>query len=164
MNASKLTALVLLVSGCATTPREKVIQNILIGSTVGFIVGQSREENRLASGLIYGGVAGATAGLATAYFDNSDQEIKKMKDENQRLTKELEKAFSPELNFESSGTLNSKIPEKYKSMINPGEWKIYSLDQWIEDGENRLIHQDKMMELNPPSLKPISLPQVKNRK
>ena len=43
-------------------------------------------------------------------------------------------------------------------MINPGEWKIYALDQWIEDSENKLIHQDKMMELIPPSLIPAQLP------
>ena len=49
-------------------------------------------------------------------------------------------------------------------MINPGEWKIYALDQWIEAGENQLIHQDKIMELIPPSLVPVQLPLTNEKK
>ena len=84
--------------------------------------------------------------------------------ENQKLKTEMERIYHPSLKFETTGMMNSKIPEKYKSMINPGEWKIYALDQWIEAGENQLIHQDKMMELIPPSLVPVQLPLTTEKK
>ncbi len=147
-----------LLSSCATTPKEKIIQHILIGTAIGFIAGQSRDQNKLANGIMFAGAAGTASGLASVYYSDLDTESKRIKEENQKMKVELEKAFSPELVHQTSGMMNSKIPDKYKSMINPGEWKVYSLDQWIEDGENRLIHQDKMMELIPPTLRPAILP------
>ena len=148
----------LFLSSCAVTPKEKIIQNILIGTAVGFIAGQSRDQNKLANGILYAGAAGTITGIGAVYYSDMDSESKRIKEENQKMRAELEKAFSPALVHQTSGMMNSKIPDKYRSMINPGEWKVYSLDQWVEDGENRLIHQDKMMELIPPTLKPAVLP------
>lgn len=166
MNAFKTftISLVLFISSCATTNREKIIQNIVIASAIGFAVGASHESNKLANGMLYGGVSGSVAGLATTYFSDVDSQNTKLHQENTNLKAELDKIYSPMLVQQTDGFLNSKIPEKYKNMINPGEWKVYALDQWVDDGENRLIHQDKIMELTPPSLTPAQLPLTKERK
>lgn len=165
MSACKviLIASFVFATSCATTTREKIIQNIVIASAIGFAVGSTKETNKFANGMMYGGVAGSIAGAATSYLSNIDSENTRLNTENTNLKAELDKIYSPNLIQKTDGFLNSKIPEKYKNMINPGEWKIYSMDQWIDDGENRLIHQDKIMELTPPSLTPIQLPILKER-
>jgi len=150
----------LFLASCASTPRETIMRNIIVGVAAGYVVGNLRKENSKAYGLLYGGIAGTAAGLATAYLASSDSENERLLAENKKLKTDLEKVYSPELVHAGTGMMNAKVPEKYKAMINPGEWKIYAYDQWIEDGENRLIHQDKIMELTPPSLVPVIVPNV----
>lgn len=167
MNALRKTSFLLpmlFFASCATTPREKIMQNIIVGVVTGFAVGSQRKDNSKAFGLLYGGMAGATAGLATAYLSNDDSENERLFAENKKLKTDLEKVYSPSLVYEGNGMMNAKVPEKYKAMIQPGEWKIYAYDQWVEDGENRLIHQDKIMELTPPSLVPVTLPNINKGK
>lgn len=165
MNVFKILviSLTLVTLSCATTQREKIIQNIAIGAAVGFAIGASKDTSKVANGLMYGGIAGSVAGSVTAYLSNVDSENSRLSSENTTLKAELDKIYSPNLVQKTDGFLNSKIPEKYKNMINPGEWKVYSMDQWVDDGENRLIHQDKIMELTPPSLTPVQLPITKER-
>lgn len=154
-----------LLSSCANqTFKQQIVTNMAIGAAVGLLVGAGEKDYKKEHAIMYAGIASSGASLATIYLSNSDSEADRLRAQIAKIQTDFDAATNPQIEASSTGLLSSKIPEKYKSMINPGEWKIYSLDQWIEDGENRLIHQDKMMELNPPSLKPISLPQVKNRK
>ncbi|MFN9066691.1 MAG: hypothetical protein ACK5V3_05640, partial [Bdellovibrionales bacterium] len=94
----------------------------------------------------------------SVYKNDPDLEIEKYKNQTTSLRKQLDELTNPVLEKQLPGTLSGKVPDKYKNLIEPGEWRIYSINQWIEDGENRLIHQDKVMELIPPSLKPVALP------
>lgn len=166
MNVLKKTStlfLGLVFSSCASSPKETILQNMLIGAITGYALGQLKPENKQAHSLIYSGMGASLAAVGTLYLTDFDGS-KELKNQNQKLKSELDKIFQPSLKFETTGMMNSKIPEKYKSMINPGEWKIYALDQWIEAGENQLIHQDKMMELIPPSLVPVQLPLTTEKK
>lgn len=161
MNVLKRTSFLLATIyfvSCASTPREVIMRNIIIGAVAGYAVGSQRKENQNAYGLLYSGIAGTAAGLATTYLSNTDSENERLLAENKKLKGDLEKVYSPSLVYEGNGMMNAKVPEKYKAMIQPGEWKIYAYDQWVEDGDNRLIHQDKIMELIPPSLVPATLP------
>lgn len=161
--AIKFGLLVSLIgSGCANTPKEKMIQNILLSSAVGFAIGQNVETNRISNGIAYAGVAGTVTALWLTHNSDLDQESENLKAENKRLRNEMDKLLSPTLEQQTTGMMSAKIPSKYAGMINPGEWKIYALDQWVELDENRLVHQDKIMELIPPSLKPATLPKKGN--
>ena len=153
-----LGILFLFISSCASSPKEKILRNMVIGAATGFALGQLKSENKTGYGLLYAGAVSSVAGAASVWYSDMDFESERIKSDNQKLKTELDKIYSPSLTHESSGMMNSKIPDKYKSMINPGQWKVYSLDQWVEDGENQLIHQDKMMELIPPTLMPAQLP------
>lgn len=160
MNAQKKISFLIcavLFSSCANSPKQKIVQNMMIGALAGYAVGQLKSDNKQAHSYIYAGAGASLAAAGSLYFTDFD-ESNELKSQNQKLKSELDKIYSPALVHESTGMMSSKVPEKYKSMINPGEWKIYSLDQWIEDSENKLIHQDKMMELIPPSLVPAQLP------
>ena len=160
MSVSKSSFLISLslLTGCASTPRQKIIRNIIVAGVAGYAIGSQKQENSKAYGLYYAGLAGSAAGLASAYLENDDAENERLRADNRKLKAELDKVYSPSLVHEGNAMMNAKVPDKYKAMINPGEWKIYAYDQWVEDGENRLIHQDKIMELIPPSLTPKTLP------
>ena len=137
---------------------------MLLGAATGFALGQMKSENKTGYSLLYAGAISSVVAAGSVWYSDLDDDSERLKKENQKLKADLDRVFQPALKFETTGMMNSKIPEKYKSMINPGEWKVYALDQWVEAGENQLIHQDKMMELIPPSLIPVQLPLTTQKK
>ena len=165
MNVFNSLVLSFMFFSCATnSTREKIIKNMLIGAAAGYAVGQLKSENKTGYSLLYAGAISSVVGVGSVWYSDLDDDSERLKKENLKLKTDLDRIFQPSLKFETTGMMNSKVPEKYKSMINPGEWKIYALDQWIEAGENQLIHQDKMMELIPPSLVPVQLPLTNEKK
>lgn len=143
-----------LSAGCASTPKEKILRDMVVASSLGALAGLQKSDNQNAYATMYSGVGAALAAGIGLFVYDPDRETAKYKKESETLKKELDEAFSPKVETYLPGTLAGKIPPKYRQFINPGEWKIISVDQWVEDGENRIIHQDQVMELTPPSLKP----------
>lgn len=140
--------------GCATTPTEKVYRNMLVAASLGVLAGQSQPEYKNTHSTMYGGVAASIAGALTLYIENPDKETKKLRDEIVLLTNNQNQFEKGKVVNRGDAIFDAKIPEKYRSLVNPGEWKVYEIDQWQEEGENRLIHRDRVMELSPPSLVP----------
>ncbi|MDZ4083313.1 MAG: hypothetical protein U1E10_10275 [Bdellovibrionales bacterium] len=103
---------------------------------------------------IFGGSLGALAAGLGLFLFNDDGEALKVKLERDILKLELEKKSKGTLIKELPATFSAKIPKQYLPLVRPGSWKVLEVDQWVEDGENRLVHQDKIMELVPPSLAP----------
>lgn len=156
MNALKKISFVvtaLTLSSCASTPKNKLVTNVLIGVAAGYAIGSMNKNNSVAFGLLYGGMGGTAAALGTAYLTDFDRDNKRLASENEKLRKDLEAITAPKTVYQSPAMFNSKVPDKYKQLIQPGEWRISEIDQWVEESENRIIHQDKIMELIPPSLK-----------
>ncbi len=149
-----LVSIALGLTSCATTQTQKILRDMAIAGAVGIAVAQTRSENKMAYGLMYGGLSAAGAGAAGLYIHNPEGRSEKLENENAEMKRKLDEAFAPKLESKSPGTMGGKIPDKYKRLVNPGEWRVYAIDQWMEDGENRLVHQDKIMELVPPSLVP----------
>ena len=156
MNASKQLALLLCISlsGCATTQTQKILRDMAIAGGVGVIAAQARQENKGAYAAMYGSAAAAGAAVAGLYLHDPEGKSKQLDKENSELLLKVEQAFGPRLEKTIPGTMGGRIPDKYRRLVSPGEWRVYAIDQWVEDGENRIIHQDKIMELIPPSLIP----------
>lgn len=151
-----LVLLALLFStACATTNRQKTIQAMAIAGATGIAYGLSRQTQPQQNAALYGSLATAAAGFAGLYVWNSDSEAERLREQANILTEDLDRLRSPKRIFESPATFGAKIPAKYKSLIQPGSWRVSEIDQWVEDGDNRLIHQGLVMELVPPSLNPI---------
>lgn len=144
---------VLLSSGCATSIKGQTTEWALIGAGAGAAYGYSRNEYKDKNAMMFAAIGAATGALISLYKQDPDQKISKLSDENAKLKKDIEAFSNPKTEFQTPAMFNSKIPDKYKRLIQPGEWRISEIDQWIEDSENRIIHQDKIMELIPPSLK-----------
>lgn len=152
-----LCALALLASaGCATSQKGKILEWTAIGATLGGAYGASRPDYQDKNSMMFGALGAVAGAIAGLYYHDPDKQSEKLVLENQKLKRELDLIQSPNVLIETPATFNAKIPDKYKKLINPGEWKISEIDQWIEDSENRLIHQDKIMELIPPSLNPYT--------
>lgn len=143
----------LLLSGCATTIKGQTIEWSIAGATAGAAYGYTRSEYKNKNAMMFAAIGAAAGALLSIHKQDPDQKISKLSDENLKLKKDLESFANPKTIYHSPAMFNSKIPDKYKKLIQPGEWRISEIDQWIEDSENRIIHQDKMMELIPPSLK-----------
>lgn len=145
-----------LTIGCAHTTKEKVFQNMLIAGATGVVIGQQKEDYKTTYSTMYGGMAAAIAAAVTLYINDPDKESDKLREEIRSMKVQMDQIGEPRLASQTPATFGAKVPSKYRSMINPGEWRVYEINQWIDDGDNRLIHQDKIMELIPPSLKPSS--------
>lgn len=142
------------LSACALTPREKTLSLMATGVALGAVYGASRAEMKRENAFIFGGSLGVlAAGFGLTVF-NEDREIQDLKAQNGILRVELERKSKGKILAEQPATFSAKIPKQYLPLVRPGSWKILEIDQWVEDGENRLIHQDKIMELVPPSLAP----------
>ena len=153
-----------LLCSCASTTKTKVLSEMAAAGILGVVAGQQRQEDRMAFSVMYAGLAAATAGAIGVIVHDPDKEFSILKSENADLKQKLDEAFTPRLEKELPGTLTGKVPDKYRALIQPGQWRVYELDQWIEEDENRLIHQDKIMELIPPSLKALQKPVFRKEK
>ncbi len=146
--------IVSILSGCASTNRQKALQAMAIAGAAGIAYGLSKNSRREENAALYGGVGAATAGAVGLWVWNSDQELERFKNDARALSTELDRVRTPNRILESPATFGAKIPEKYRSLVQPGSWRVSEIDQWVEDGENRIIHQDLIMDLIPPTLNP----------
>lgn len=153
INKILILSSVMLLSGCTTTIKGQTVEWSLIGAGAGAAYGHSRSEYKDKNAMMFAAIGAAAGALLNIYKQDPDQKLSKLSDENLKLKKDLESFTSPKTVYQSPAMFDSKVPDKYKKLIQPGEWRISEIDQWIEDSENRIVHQDKMMELIPPSLK-----------
>jgi predicted butyrate kinase (DUF1464 family) len=119
-------------------------------------------ENKLAHATIWAGSTAAVTGVASLYL--FDEEAKR-KESDRKLEMAMEELRS--LRHESSSHSMSAvklggeapgftrdIPVEYQKLVRPGKWTIYEVNQWVAQGENTLIHQDKILRIEPPSFNP----------
>lgn len=144
------------LSGCATSMATKTLRNMAIAGAAGAIIGSQQPAYKSTQAALLAGIGASVVGAGTLLM--LDQESRDLTKENERLRAELDAAFEPKAEAATPGTMNAKVPAKYQNLISPGEWRVYQIDEWVEDGENRMIHQDKVMELIPPSLRPYVKP------
>lgn len=146
------------LSSCATSFKGKLSQKMALGAGVGALYGSSKDHSKDAHSLMWAGVGAATGALFSMYMDDPDKEVQRLIDESKRLRMEMDEMRSPKLEATVSAFPKSQLPSKYQRLVSPGEWRIYEIDEWVEEGDSRLVHRDKIMELVPPSLKPQIVP------
>lgn len=154
---------VILLSSCATTLKGKALEHMALGASMGGVYGVTRNHYQNQNALLFGALGGVIGALVGLYRNDPDQKVFELQTANNQLKADLDRFQHPQVLLESPATFNAKIPAKYRKLINPGQWKISEIDQWIEESENRLIHQDLVMELIPPSLNPNQNLQPKSK-
>lgn len=141
---------------CATTFKGKVYQSMAIAAATGALYGASQSTNRPANALLFAATGAAIGGLFEVYMNDPEEEALRLRREAKLLRSQLDEATQPQTVHQSTAMFNSKVPDKYRNLINPGEWRVSKIDRWVEgeSGESSIIHQDQIMELIPPTLLP----------
>lgn len=157
MTATNFTILLtatLTLSACSTsTTRNTILRDMAIGTVVGTLAAQSRDNNKEAYTSMYAGIGAATAGAVSVYMNAaSDDELKS---ENQNLKTKIEqfqKQLEPQLLQKGNSLFSSPLPKEVSTLVEPGEWKRYKLDQWVQDQNqpNTWYRQVEMFEIIPP--------------
>ena len=142
--------------GCASNMKEKIVRNSLIAAAPGVAYGLGRDDYKTQHALIYGATSGLIAALISVYYYDPDKEIDDYKRKSKELAKSLDDFSNPSSSSISKGysgsALNNQqaIPEKYRSLISPGQWALKQIDEWESLDEYRKVHKTEMLELIPP--------------
>lgn len=139
--------------GCATSTRNKVLRDMAIGAAAGALVAQTKTDYRMTYTAMYAGTGAAIAGAISTYLNVSKDEELQM--ENQQLKTKLDhfqKQVQPQLIQKGNSLFSSPIPKEVAGLVEPGEWKRYKLDQWVQDPNqsNTWYRQVEMFEIIPP--------------
>lgn len=153
-NFAILLTAALTISACSTsTTRNTILRDMAIGAAVGSLVAQTRNNNKEAYTSMYAGIGAATAGAVSVYMNAaSDDELKR---ENQNLKTKIEqfqKQLEPQLVQKGNSLFSAPLPKEVSTLVEPGEWKRYKLDQWVQDQNqpNTWYRQVEMFEIIPP--------------
>ena len=142
-----------MVTGCATTHKEKIIRNSLLAASTGVAYGVTQDEFKTQHALMYGATAGLITAAVSLYYYDPEKEAESLKKETAALKAKLDEFKNPVLLNQGSTLFSSQIPGELSKFVQPGSWKHYSLNQWIQDPNNQniWIKQTEMYEIIPPS-------------
>lgn len=138
--------------GCANfDSKERVLRDMAIGAGVGALVASTKSENRAAYTVMYSAIGASVAGAFSSY-----REINAIESTNASLRSQLDqfqKQLRPQLVQEGKGLFAAPLPKEVSSLVEPGEWKRYKLDQWVQDPNqpNTWYRQVEMFEITPPT-------------
>lgn len=154
-----LVCSVFLLSSCATTNKTKtVIAMIASGIVAGTIDanlsdhGGSFNSHSTAVGL---GVASLVGVGSMYYFDDEKKRIES--DRKLEVAQQEIRALHGEEELNSNATASSlekDLPSEYRSLVKPGKWEIYHLNNWVSQTDGTFIHQDKMIRITNPTFQP----------
>lgn len=140
--------------GCATSStRNRVLRDMALGAVAGALVAQTKDHHRLTYTTMYAGLGAATAGAVSVYFNVPQGD--ELQAENKSLKQKIElfeKQLQPQLTEQGNSLFSSPIPKEVSGLVDPGEWKRYKLDQWVQDPNqsNTWYRQVEMFEIIPP--------------
>lgn len=101
-----------------------------------------------------GGVAAAITGVAALLLFDQDSKVKESERRIESLSSELDiyRGKKPGVNgvVSKGDGLERDLPPDYRGLVRPGSWSIYQIDQWVASGENTMVHQDKMIQIENP--------------
>ena len=130
--------------GCATGQKSRLMlmgAALPIGAGVGAATAPSDERPDFHA-LTWGATFVALSALFGNYYFSNEEELKKLRQENSFLKNK------PKFKLITKGKGVFKTPFSQKGQKEV-QWKVYKIDQWIPDGENRKIHQDLIIEKIP---------------
>ena len=163
MTAFNLKSIVLVVTttafsiGCGSmSSRNKIYRDMAFGALAGTALAQTKTDNQSAYTSMYAGIGAATAGVASVYFNTQIEE--ELQTENEKLKAKLnqfEALMNPKLIQQGNSLFSQALPKEMSGLVEPGEWKRYKMDQWVQDPNqpNTWYRQIEMFEITPPTSK-----------
>lgn len=143
-----MLCLCLFVSACATNQKSRLAATA-VGVGVGGIIGAAtapEDERKELHAMYWGGIVGVVTAIAANYYWNDEKDIDVMKLENEKMKAQLD--------FFQNGTAtllkDTKGPaDKKYFQSGKAKYKLYKVDQWMDEGPNRKYHRDRVIEIVP---------------
>lgn len=161
---SFVLVLLLTLTSCSTmSNRSKILTSIAVSGGAGAIAGAisaPHDEKKIGHAALWGGLSATVISILGLYLFNEQAVSEECSRENDHLKKQIHMLHDDSVEsgetllFQSSKAFGRELPNEYRNLVKPGEWSIYKIDQWINQGENTLIHQDKLIKISPPHLNP----------
>ena len=159
MKAIAIIISIILLTSCATKRKSQMASmglGFAAGGTVGAMTAPEDEKPTM-HGALWGGLTAALAGAISLYVFDNQKEVDSFKEETETLKIELshlKKAQEPRLVSKGSGLFKDPLPKEALRLIQPGEWRKYAVDQWVQDqgNPNIWLHYNQMYEFIPPSV------------
>lgn len=161
---SVLICLSLLSSGCATMSNRSKTLLAMVGT--GIIAGSIAaskapdDESSVAHAAVWGGTTAAVAGAVGLFLFDEQAKSQEAERKLQVAQHELD-AFRGESSTDaqhpyaqSDSSLERDLPSEYRSLVRPGKWSIYKVNNWTLQGENTIVHQDKILRIEPAHFQP----------
>lgn len=157
---SILVCIITFSLGACATARQSQLATMggaaVVGTAVGALSAPNGESGAL-HGALWGGIAAAAAGVASLFIFDNDKDNDRLKRENDEFKKQIQtykEKSEPKLIGSGGEPSGKPVPESLRHLVRPGSWKLYKLDNWIQDGDSRVIHQDKLLEVEPSQIAP----------
>lgn len=149
-----------MLSGCATmSNRTKTILSMVgVGVIAGTIAANRApfDENPAAHAAVWGGGAAAVTGVVGMFIFDEQAKSRELERKLNISQRELDafrgesQSSNGEVLIESDSALGRDLPNEYKGLVRPGKWSLYKISNWVSQGENTLVHQDKVLRIEPP--------------
>lgn len=161
MKALRIVLMGFLLNSCATH-RQSQLSSMGVGAVVGGSFGAMsapKDESKLSHGALWAALFSSGFAIASLYLFDNEKTSQDLKIETEALKAELikfKKSEAPRLLSQGSGLFSKSLPDEARKLISPGEWRKYSVDQWVQDSgnPNTWLHYNLMYEFIPPSLTP----------
>lgn len=135
--------------GCATHQKSRLaltVSSFAVGAAAGAATAP-KDERQDMHAAYWGGLLGVAAAIAGNYIYSDESHAEKVTLENEKLRAQLDLIQNSNKVLVKQGKGKFKGPDSFKS--GDSTWKLYQTDQWVKDGEYRMFHQDKMIEIAP---------------
>lgn len=151
-------AIALALTGCSgMSYKEKSLSLIAASVAAGYLLGPANTpqgESASTHGLLWAGLAGTAGGVGSPYIFKDDLTNSESLEELENLRNKIKIENSKkEKGSGINSFLEKPLPKEFSKLVNPGGWKIYQTDEWIKESDERLIHQDKIIEITLPEIK-----------
>lgn len=152
MRTALLVFAISTILSCATTNQSKRLELASAGFLSGLAIGAAntpQDEKKELHSMYWGSIFGLTAAVIGNFIYDDNKDLSYLKQENAKLKSDLELFQNGNKVLLEQG--QGQFKNQPQLIGKKANWKVYQIDKWNKEGDNKLLHQDKMIEITPES-------------
>ena len=148
MKTSLIVLICFMMNACATDTKSRLLTTAVataVGAAIGYTTAPSDERPELHA-LYWAGLTGVAASVAANFYFNDERDHEVLTAENEKLKAQMDviQNGSSILLKDTTGPADKKYFSSGKARL-----RLYKVDQWVDDGPNKKVHQDQIIEVSP---------------
>lgn len=150
MKPARIVFLLFSMLSCATTNQSKRLELAGTGFLSGLAIGAAntpQDEKKELHAMYWGSVFGLTAAIIGNFIYDDNKDLSYLKQENAKLKSDLELFQNGNKVLLEQG--QGQFKNQPQLVGKKANWKVYQIDKWSKESDNKLLHQDKMIEITP---------------